>query len=132
MWRPVIGVHPKVVNASQPLGALMDERAAARARMDALQRDHAAMVAASRDSNSDDEHDPEGSTIAFERAQLAAVIEQTRQRLADLEVAIERVRAGSYGTCASCGQPIAAERLAAQPAARLCVDCAAAVSRRPR
>ena len=34
------------------------------------------MVAASRDSNADDEHDPEGATIAFERAQLRAILSQ--------------------------------------------------------
>jgi DnaK suppressor protein len=119
------------VDTTSQASALRAERASVKASLDALLRDHAAIVGASRDSNTDDEHDPEGSTIAFERAQLEAVIEQSRQRLAELDGALERVRAGTYGTCAACGRPIAAERLAARPAALLCVECAA-LSRRPR
>jgi DnaK suppressor protein len=119
------------MDTARQADALRAEHATVQASLDALLRDHAAIVGAARDSNADDEHDPEGSTIAFERAQLEAVIEQTRQRLAELDAALERVRAGTYGTCASCGRPIAAERLAARPAAQLCVDCAA-LSGRPR
>ncbi|MEV4824559.1 hypothetical protein [Micromonospora sp. NPDC049274] len=47
-----------------------------------------AVFEASRDSNADDEHDPEGSTISDERAQLAAVLAATRRRLADLDKAL--------------------------------------------
>jgi DnaK suppressor protein len=82
------------------------------------------VVAASRSSNADDEHDPEGATIAFERQQLAALLDQARRRLADVEAALERRAAGGYGICESCGRPIAPERLAARPAARTCIDCA--------
>ncbi len=81
-------------------------------------------MAASRSSNADDEHDPEGATIAFERQQVAALLDQTRRRLADVEAALERRAAGSYGLCETCGRPIAPERLAARPAARTCIDCA--------
>ena len=81
-------------------------------------------MAASRSSNADDEHDPEGATIAFERQQLAALLDQARRRLADVEAALERRAAGRYGVCENCGRPIAPERLAARPAARTCIDCA--------
>jgi RNA polymerase-binding transcription factor DksA len=81
-------------------------------------------VAASRSSNADDEHDPEGATIAFERQQVAALLDQARRRLADVETALERRAAGSYGICETCGRPIAPERLAARPAARTCIACA--------
>ena len=79
---------------------------------------------ASRASNADDEHDPEGTTIAFERAQLTAVRDAARSRLADIELALERVDSGAYGVCEQCGQPIPAERLAVRPSARTCVGCA--------
>ena len=82
------------------------------------------MVAASRASNADDEHDPEGATIAFERQQVAALLEQARRRLADVEAAVRAVEAGIYGVCETCGRPIGAERLAARPTARTCIDCA--------
>ncbi len=81
-------------------------------------------MAASRSSNADDEHDPEGATIAFERQQVAALLESARRRLADVDAALARRETGDYGRCESCGRPIAAERLAARPAARTCIDCA--------
>ncbi len=82
------------------------------------------MVAASRSSNADDEHDPEGATIAFERQQLVALLDRARRRLADVEAALARRKAGGYGTRESCGGPTGSERLAARPAARTCVACA--------
>jgi DnaK suppressor protein len=104
--------------------ALLTERAAAQAQIEALTREFDEVVAASRASNADDEHDPEGATIAFERQQVVALLEQARRRLADVEAALARRTAGDYGTCQTCGRPIAAERLAARPAARTCIDCA--------
>jgi RNA polymerase-binding protein DksA len=106
---------------SDPLG---QERAAALAQIAALTREFDEVVAASRASNADDEHDPEGATIAFERQQVAALLEQARRRLADVEAAVRAVEAGIYGSCETCGRPIGAERLAARPAARTCIDCA--------
>ncbi len=82
------------------------------------------MVAASRGSNADDEHDPEGATIAFERAQLASVLRLTTDDLAEVDAALSRVRDGRYGTCERCGAPISPARLDARPTARLCIACA--------
>ena len=110
---------------SDPLGdPLGEERAAALAQIAALTREFDEVVAASRASNADDEHDPEGATIAFERQQVVALLEQARRRLADVEAAVRAVEAGTYGICETCGRPIGAERLAARPAARTCIDCA--------
>jgi RNA polymerase-binding transcription factor DksA len=106
---------------SDPLDA---ERAAALAQIAALTREFDDVVAASKASNADDEHDPEGATIAFERQQVAALLEQAQRRLADVDAARARRAAGDYGICVNCGRPIAPERLAARPAARTCIDCA--------
>ena len=103
---------------------LAEERAAAQAQIEALTREFDEVVAASRASNADDEHDPEGATIAFERQQVVALLEQAQQRLADVDAALARRDAGTYGICETCGRPIGAERLAARPAARTCIDCA--------
>ena len=103
---------------------LAEEHAAALAQIDALTREFDEVVDASRSSNADDEHDPEGATIAFERQQVVALLEQARRRLADVEAALAHREAGDYGICESCGRPIAPERLAARPAARTCIDCA--------
>lgn len=72
----------------------------------------------------DDEHDSEGSTIGFERARVAGLIRRADTRIAELEAAAARLSAGTYGRCHRCGRPIGAERLAALPSTRLCVDCA--------
>ena len=90
-----------------------------------LERSHADVVAAAVDANADDEHDPEGATIAFEREQVAALLAQARRRVEELGAALERSRAGAYGRCESCGLPIGDARLEARPAARTCISCAA-------
>jgi RNA polymerase-binding transcription factor DksA len=100
------------------------ERAAALAQIEVLTREFDEVVAASQASNGDDEHDPEGATIAFERQQVVALLEQAQRRLADVDAALARRAAGNYGICENCGRPIAPERLAARPAARTCIDCA--------
>ena len=56
-----------------------------------LTDDFDAVVAASRDTNADDEHDPEGATIAFERSQIGALVRQARHHLAEIDAAIERL-----------------------------------------
>jgi DnaK suppressor protein len=103
---------------------LLEEQAAAQAQIETLTREFESVVAASQASNADDEHDPEGTTIAFERQQVVALLDQARRRLADVEAALARREAGNYGICETCGRPIAPERLAARPAARDCIECA--------
>ena len=103
---------------------LAAESAATADHLAALRRDFVQLVQASEASNADDEHDPEGATIGFERAQLSALIEQAETRLADLDRALQQVRDGSYGVCERCGGAIGAERLEARPAARTCIGCA--------
>ena len=103
---------------------LLDERRAVLARLARLQTDHAGIVAASAGSNADDEHDPEGATIAFERQQVDALVRQAEHRLAEIDAAVARLADASYGTCESCGRPIPRERLAVRPSARRCVPCA--------
>ena len=120
---------PRPLHPSQARGGALDdaldrERAAVLAQIAALTGEFDAVVAASRASNADDEHDPEGATIAFERQQVAALLAAARQRLADVDAALARRAEGRYGVCQDCGRPIAPERLAARPAARTCIDCA--------
>ncbi|MDQ1716165.1 MAG: DnaK suppressor protein [Pseudonocardiales bacterium] len=105
---------------------LLEDRAAALSRIRAMTGDIESMVLASADANADDEHDPEGSTIAFERAQALALLAQARASLKEIELALIRLRDASYGVCEICGNPISPERLAARPAARTCIGCATA------
>lgn len=105
---------------------LEDERRRTLRQLASLTRDFDAVVEASLDSNADDEHDPDGSTIAFERSQVDSLIQQSHRHLAEVDAAIERLDAGAYGTCETCGRPIAPARLEARPTARQCIDCASA------
>ncbi|THJ07398.1 TraR/DksA family transcriptional regulator [Nocardioides sp.] len=95
-------------------------------RLASLTDDYDSVVAASRDTNADDEHDPEGATIAFERSQVGSLVRQARLHLAEVDAAAERLDAGTYGTCERCGEPIATGRLEARPVARTCIRCAGA------
>ncbi len=100
------------------------ERTAARA--DALARDLDDIISASADAVRDDEHDPEGATIAFERAQVMALLADAHAQLAALEEAAARVDEADVGRCERCGTGIGYERLLARPASTRCVGCAAA------
>jgi DnaK suppressor protein len=98
------------------------ERAEALARIRATQADLDAITTAN--ANIDDEHDPEGSTIAYERAQVAALLAGAQSNLGDLDCAVARLSAGDYSVCERCHSQISSERLAALPAGRTCFDCA--------
>ena len=109
---------------SDPRALLEDERRRTTARLAALRGDYRGFVEASKDSNADDEHDPEGATIAFERSQVGALVRQAEEHLAAVEAAQARLDAGTYGVCAVCGRPIPPERLEVRPTATTCVACA--------
>jgi RNA polymerase-binding transcription factor DksA len=100
------------------------------ARIAALNRELEDIVENAKMSNGDDEHDPEGATIGFERSQVIALLDQARGHAAELAWAAERIESGTYGRCERCGGPIAFERLEAVPTVTTCVVCAAARSRR--
>jgi len=103
--------------------ALAAARERALARLAALEREFAGIVDAARGAGADDEHDPEGATLAFERQHVAALADAAREDLAEIEAALARLADGSYGICQVCGARISAERLAARAAARTCVGC---------
>ena len=71
------------------------------ARIAALSAELDDIVAATADANVDDEHDPEGSTIAFERARVSTLLSQGRAYLGELELAHCRFEDGTYGMCAA-------------------------------
>lgn len=108
-----------------PRTLLDAERRETLARLATLTGDFDALVEASEGSNADDEHDPEGATIAFERSQVDALARQAREHLREIDAALARLDAGVYGTCERCGRSISAGRLEARPTARTCIDCAA-------
>ncbi|KAE8764644.1 TraR/DksA family transcriptional regulator [Georgenia thermotolerans] len=125
---------------ARPSGPTAEDAAAARERLEtlrtttverlaALGRSFDEVVAAATDTNVDDEHDPEGATIGFERAQVVALREHGERTLREIDAARERLETGTYWRCTVCGGPIAPGRLAARPTTTMCVRCAAAAAR---
>ena len=63
------------------------------------------------------------ATHVFEQQRDLALREKAEHHLADIRAALERIEAGTYGTCTECGEPVAADRLEALPWAAHCIDC---------
>jgi RNA polymerase-binding transcription factor DksA len=94
-------------------------------RIAALERQIAELVESGRETNIDDEHDPDGATIGFERAQAQALLDRARTDLGNVDEARDRLADDpSFGTCLECGNPIGVERLLARPSTTTCIDCA--------
>ncbi len=111
---------------TDPGRSLRDARDASAALVQSLRREREEIADSGQLSNTDDEHDPDGTTVAYERAKTSALLDQAEANLAEIDAALERVGAGAYGACASCGGDIGAARLEALPMTRTCVSCAAA------
>ncbi len=100
---------------SERLSELRDEYDATMSEITELQRDRLI------DSAGDDQVDT--GTKTFEREQEITLANAIRERVAQVERALERLDEGHYGWCEKCGNPIPVERLAAFPSATLCVTC---------
>ncbi len=57
-------------------------------------------------------------------AVVTALETEAKEELAAIDAALQRLAAGTYGDCISCGEPISTERLKARPASLECLDCA--------
>jgi len=77
------------------------------------------------DGTADDEHDPEGSTLASDWSRITSLHATAVASLDEVERALERIADGTFGTCVSCGNPIPDARLRVRPWADRCVHCAA-------
>lgn len=79
------------------------------------------------ESSSDRSPDPgnaEASSMKLEYAKELSIEQNTLDLLSKANRALERVEAGTYGICESCGKPIPVERLNVLPYSTLCVECA--------
>lgn len=98
-------------------------------RIAALERQIAGLAEEQALTTHDDEHDPEGVTIASQRAQLQGLLAGARRDLAAVDRAEKRLATGSYGRCVRCGDDIGEARLEALPAAETCIACATSARR---
>lgn len=67
----------------------------------------------------------DSSQVTAERGENETLVNSLISSLREVEHALEKLDAGSYGVCENCGQSIAMARLEAMPEARLCIACAA-------
>jgi RNA polymerase-binding protein DksA len=70
-----------------------------------------------------DQHLADHASDMLDREVDDSLEENAEQLVREIDLAIDRIDAGTYGTCARCGQEIPEERLAAVPYAVLCVEC---------
>jgi len=73
-----------------------------------------------------DEGFADSAQATTERSEIVGVIRQFQNQRAEVIAAIERIDAGTYGTCENCGRTIGPERLEALPTVRLCLECKSA------
>lgn len=105
-------------------------------RLDELREEHEqAVVGISEmqkerlaDSAGDDQVDSGSKTV--EREQEISLANSVRERMVQVEHALERLDEGDYGICEKCASSIPAARLAAFPSATLCVTCKSLEERR--
>jgi len=71
-----------------------------------------------------DQNFADSSQVTAERGEVEALANSLKETLAEVEHALAKFEADSYGLCENCGQPIAPARLEAKPGARLCINCA--------
>ena len=100
------------------------ERAATVDSIEALTRSFTEIVTSIEGVGNDDEHDPEGATIGYERALVASLLETARTQLQLIDDALTRIGEGHFGVCTECGRPVGLERLRALPTTSTCIGCA--------
>ena len=110
---------------ADPRERLLALRDQAEARVQATAATLAELTHEREGSNDDDEHDPEGVTLSSEWSRLTGLAEAAASELRQVDDALARVDAGTYGVCADCGRAIPSGRLEARPFAKYCVACAA-------
>ncbi len=62
-------------------------------------------------------------TDTMEREKAFLFVSQKRRRLDDIDIALQRIEAGTFGMCETCGEPIPERRLQRLPTASTCVPC---------
>ena len=60
--------------------------------------------------------------VAAELGENQALIAANQEQLEDIQHALDKIEAGTYGTCDTCGGPIGDARLEVMPASRYCID----------
>jgi len=100
---------------------LNDDRARVVRTLAAQEEDLAGLMRDAGDGAGHDQADM-GAT-SFERDQELTLLNNEREKLAQIDRALARIADGTYGICESCGNPIGKGRSMAFPRATLCLTC---------
>jgi DnaK suppressor protein len=112
---------PTAASAEVDYAALLQaERAELKAQLKELGFANLGDTGLSYDSNFAD-----SSQVTAERGEAERLATELRESLEEVDAALVRLEAGSYGLCEACGKPIGEARLEAMPAARFCIVDAA-------
>ncbi len=101
-------------------------RAALEEEREALKRELGELGYGSEQGLSYDANFADTSQVTAERGETGALVARLVETLSQVERALDKFDAGTYGVCEGCGGAIAPARLEAKPEARHCIDCAAA------
>lgn len=69
-----------------------------------------------------DENFADSAQVTAEQVENRTLAASLQDQLTDVESALERIDAGTYGTCEVCEQPVAPARLEAMPSTRFCIE----------
>ena len=102
------------------------DQAAVRATLES-ERDHlraqlGELVPGTDTSMSFDENFADSGQVAAEQGEAQALAGPLKDQLDDVETALSKLDTGTYGTCETCGEPIADARLEAMPATKYCIN----------
>lgn len=90
----------------------------------ALLSDVREQSATSMEAGSDGTQDiADQASTAYTKEFLLSIGDAGRRLLRQVDVALEKIREGTYGECEKCGEEIAEKRLEALPFARYCIAC---------
>ena len=102
---------------------LEEERRRVQDAIEYLHKENPGSIEDETDDETTDNHIAETATVTLDREIDYTLEENSEHVLAEIEGALKRIEAGTYGVCVNCGKPIAEERLAAIPWATYCIDC---------
>ncbi len=112
------------VDTSRFREALLEERQRVMAAIQNLHDDHPGSI--SDETGEDavfDNHLADTATETYDRELDYTLEENSGHVLTEIEAALTRIEAGTYGICTNCVKQIPEERLEALPWATLCIDC---------
>jgi DnaK suppressor protein len=111
------------VDVDQFRELLEEERQRVLDAIEYLHKENPGSIEDETDDETTDNHLAETATVTLDREIDYTLEENSENVLSSIDGALERIQAGTYGTCLNCGKPIAEDRLAAIPWATHCIDC---------